>query len=194
MYAYTWDPETGGLLLNSTHQQFSKEPRPVYYRELDILGFDKYFDYDKNDSAPIMWAEANNYIYKGKVIAQVTGGTFFQKPQIKIIDAEFKQKKLKPVDIKAMVSKNKNIIEGLASETIKKVYNTFIKYKNIVDIFHVSFSGGKDSEVTLDIVQRALPHDSFVVVFGDTGMEFPDTYKAIDFTKKECEKRSIKFL
>ena len=31
MYAYTWDPETGGLLLNSTHQQFSKEPRPVYY-------------------------------------------------------------------------------------------------------------------------------------------------------------------
>ena len=193
MYAYTWDPETGGLLLNSTHQQFSKEPRPVYYRELDILGFNKYFDYDKNDSAPIMWAEANNYIYKGKVIAQVTGGTFFQKPQIKIIDAEFKQKKLKPVDIKAMVSKNKNIIEGLASETIKKVYNTFIKYKNIVDIFHVSFSGGKDSEVTLDIVQRALPHDSFVVVFGDTGMEFPDTYKAIDFTKKECEKRSIKF-
>ena len=44
MYAYTWDPETGGLLLNSTHQQFSKEPRPVYYRELDILGFNKYFD------------------------------------------------------------------------------------------------------------------------------------------------------
>lgn len=74
MYTYTWDPDTGGLILNSTHQQFSKEPRPVYYRELDILGFDKYFNYDKDDSAPIMWAEANNYIYKGEVIAQAKGG------------------------------------------------------------------------------------------------------------------------
>ena len=39
MYSYTWDEETGGLLLNSTELKFSKEPRPVYSRELDILGF-----------------------------------------------------------------------------------------------------------------------------------------------------------
>ena len=42
MYQYIWDPETGGLLLTSDPQKFSKEPRPVYYRELDILGFDRY--------------------------------------------------------------------------------------------------------------------------------------------------------
>ncbi len=193
MYAYTWDSETGGLLLNSTHQQFSKEPRPVYYRELDTLGFDKYFDYDKDDSAPVMWAEANSYIYRGEVIAQVTGGSFFQKPQIKIIGSEINKKKLQSVDIKSMISRNKEIMENLVSETIKKVYNTYLKYKNKVDIFHVSFSGGKDSEVTLDIVQRALPHDKFVVVFGDTGMEFPDTYRAIDIAKDVCESKSIKF-
>ena len=35
MYSYTWDAETGGLLLNSSPLQFSKEPRPVYYKELD---------------------------------------------------------------------------------------------------------------------------------------------------------------
>ena len=43
MYSYTWDAETGGLLLNSSPLSFSKEPRPVYYKELDILGFDRYF-------------------------------------------------------------------------------------------------------------------------------------------------------
>lgn len=48
----------------------------------------------------------------------------------------------------------------------------------------MSYSGGKDSEVALDIVQRALPHDSFVVIFGDTGMEFPDTYKSVELARK----------
>ena len=38
MYAYTYDEQTGGLLLTSSPLAFSKEPRPVYYKELDILG------------------------------------------------------------------------------------------------------------------------------------------------------------
>lgn len=50
-------------------------------------------------------------------------------------------------------------------------------------VYYVAFSGGKDSVVTLDLVQRALPHDAFKVVFSDTGMEFSDTYdnENIDF-------------
>ena len=59
MYAYEWDSSTGGYILTPMPLAFSKEPRPVYYKELDILGFDKYWDYDKNDSFPYMWAEAN---------------------------------------------------------------------------------------------------------------------------------------
>ena len=35
MYSYDWDPSTGGYILNSTPLNFSKEPRPVYYKELD---------------------------------------------------------------------------------------------------------------------------------------------------------------
>lgn len=63
MYQYMWDEETGGLLLITEQSKFSKEPRPVYYKELDILGFDQYWSYPKDESAPLMWAEANNYIY-----------------------------------------------------------------------------------------------------------------------------------
>ena len=194
MYSYSWDIETGGFLLNSTPMQFSKEPRPVYSRELDILGFDKYWNYDKDDSAPLMWAEANNYIYKGRLVAQTKGGTFFTAPVIKLIESpEPEGVKLSPVNIDLMVSKNEKLFEAFVSDTIKGAYNTYLSYKKKVDIFHVSYSGGKDSEVALDIVQRALPHDSFVVIFGDTGMEFPDTYKSVEIAKAKCKKEGIRF-
>ena len=42
MYAYEWDSSTGGYNLIPMPLNFSKEPRPVYYKELDILGFDKF--------------------------------------------------------------------------------------------------------------------------------------------------------
>ena len=191
MYSYTWDEETGGLLLNSTELKFSKEPRPVYSRELDILGFNRYWNYVKDDSAPIMWADANYYIYRGKLVAQVKGGSFFTAPEIVIL--EELNETLKAVDIASMVRKNADLIEKLSSETIKSVFNTFNKFKGKVDIFHVSYSGGKDSEVTLDIVQKALPHNDFVVVFGDTGMEFPDTYRSVEIAKQKCKDTGIRF-
>lgn len=194
MYSYTWDSETGGLLLNSSPLQFSKEPRPVYYQELDILGFDKYWNYAKDDSAPYMWAEANNYYYRGKLVAQTKGGSFFTAPHIILIDdPEPGNGPLQRVDVESMLLKNQEIMEGLIAETIKKVYNTYLEHRDRVDIFHVSFSGGKDSEVTLDIVQRALPHNDFVVVFGDTGMEFPDTYAMVEDAKIKCAQMGISF-
>lgn len=192
MYSYTYDIETGGLLLNSSSQAFSKEPRPVYYKELDILGFDKYWLYEKDDSAPYMWAEANNYYYRGKHVAKIKGGTFYTAPEIIIIDTP-ENGMLRFVDIKRMVEKNLSLMESLTANTIKDVFNTFSKYEEKVDMFHVSFSGGKDSEVTLDIVQRALPHNKFVVIFGDTGMELPDTYAMIEEAKEECKKINVDF-
>ncbi len=174
---------------------FSKEPRPVYYKELDILGFDKHWKYDKNDCFPYMWAEANNYFYRGRLVAKVKGGSCYTAPEIVLIeDPEPNSFPLRFVDIPAMVEKNGNIIEQLAQDTIKKIYNTFVEYQKKVDVFYVAFSGGKDSVVTLDLVQRALPHNSFKVLFGDTGMEFPDTYKTVEEVKKVCAEGEIEFL
>lgn len=108
MYSYTYDNETGGILLNSSPQAFSKEPRPVYSKELDIYGFGAYWNYDENDDAPYMWAEANNYYYRGKLVAQIKGGSFFTKPEIIIInEPEPNNKPLKPVDVNMMVLKTR---------------------------------------------------------------------------------------
>ena len=66
MYQYEWDKETGGILLLERDQgMFSKEPRPVYAPELDILGLSQVYNYDAQTQQPYMWAEANNYFYRG---------------------------------------------------------------------------------------------------------------------------------
>ena len=195
MYSYDWDEETGGLLLNSTQQKMSKEPRPVYYKELDILGFDKYWNYAKDDSAPYMWAEANNYWYHGRKVASVKGGSLYTAPELVLLEEpEPDGKPLIPVNIPLMVAKNHTILEALVQDTIKKVFNIYVSYRKKVDIFYVAFSGGKDSVVALDIVQRALPHNEFKVVFGNTDMEFPTTTELVQKLSRKCSDEDIEFL
>ena len=140
-----------------------------------------------------MWAEANSYIYRGKTVAKLIGGSYFQAPEIEILDTEIEKGVLIPVDIQGMVQRNREFIDILTQIAIKFIYNTYLKYSKRVDLFHVSYSGGKDSEVVLDLVKRALPHNSFIVVFGDTMMEFPDTYEAVNQTKDICIKEGIQF-
>lgn len=195
MYSYSWDSETGGLLLNSSPLQFSKEPRPIYYKELDILGFDQYWKYDQNDSYPYMWAEANNYFYRGRLVAKTKGGSLYTAPKLIVLDdPEPNGAPLRFVDIPAMVEKNCDLLEKLVQDTIKKIYNTYVEYRNKVDVFYVAFSGGKDSIVAFDLVQKALPHNSMKVLFGDTGMEFPDTYRVMDLVKEKCDELGIEYL
>lgn len=195
MYSYTFDSETGGIILNSTPTNFSKEPRPIYAAELDILGFDKYWDYDKQNDVPYMWAESNIYWYRGVQIAKTKGGDLYTAPELQPVRDENGSipfgkadgAKLEQMDIEAMCVANEDLLTVIEDSTVKKIVKEYEKFKDKLDIFHVAFSGGKDSAVLLDLVKKALPKGSFVVIFGDTGMEFPDTYEAVEETKKQCE-------
>lgn len=201
MYSYTFDKETGGIILNSSPTNFSKEPRPVYATELDILGFWKHWDYDKQNEIPYMWAEANAYWYRGEKIATTKGGDLYTAPELlpvrdengNILFGKNSGISLTPMDIPEMCRRNHDLMAVIEDATVKKIVKAYEKYKKKLDIFHVAFSGGKDSAVLLDLVKKALPRDSFVVIFGDTGMEFPDTYEAIAITKKQCEEDGTPF-
>lgn len=51
-----------------------------------------------------------------------------------------------------------------------------------IDRFIASFSGGKDSQVVLDLVTRAIPPTVFEVIYSDTGYELPpslDLYEEV---------------
>lgn len=199
MYSYKYDTETGGLLLIDTLSQFSKEPRPVYSRELDLLGFDKIWKYEKTDEAPYLWAEAQFYFYRGKRVAKTIGGSLYERPNIELETDETGNEILpegsilQPVDVAAMVEKNHNLIEILECEAVKKIYDVYKRYSKKLDCFHVAFSGGKDSIVLLELVKRALPANSFIVVFGDTGMEFPDTYETVNVVEAQCKADGVAF-
>ena len=196
MYAYDWDPETGGYVLKSDDCKFSKEPRPVYSDELDILGFGAKFGwkYPKCDDRPIMWAEANNYLYRGRKVAQTRGGSIYTPPELTEIEKpEADGCNLKPVDIDGMKKKNADILDSLVNATIKEVYNQWLETRDEVDLFYVAFSGGKDSVVALDIVQRALPHDAFTVIFGNTGMESSDTLETVRVAHECCNSMGVTF-
>lgn len=195
MYSYTFDEETGGILLNSSPTGFSKEPRPVYASEMDLLGFSAYWEYEHQNDTPFMWAESNAYWYKGQIIARIKGGDLYHAPILMPVTDDVgkvilgrESGALQPMNIPLMCEKNKEFLVTLEKSAVKKIVHIYEKYKNKLDIFHVAFSGGKDSAVLLDLVKKALPKDSFVVIFGDTGMEFPDTYKAVDYTEAQCAK------
>ena len=191
MYNYSYDTETGGFLLNTSPMQFSKEPRPVYYKELVLLGFDKHWTYEKQDALPYMWAEANKYYYFGRLVAQTKGGNLYTAPELEI--KEELSEPLRTVDIEKMIEKNADFLQVLEQETVKKIYDVWKRHRDKLDVFHVAFSGGKDSIVLLDLVKKALPKDEFVVVFGDTQMEFPDTYDVVDKVEAQCQAEGIRF-
>lgn len=201
MYSYTYDPISGGIILNSTPTNFSKEPRPVYAQEMDLLGFEQYWDYDKQTNTPYMWAESNAYWYRGVQIAKTKGGDLYNAPELLPVRTEdgnipfskINGENLQLIDISSMCQQNIELMTIIEDTTVKKIIREYEKFKKKLDIFHVAYSGGKDSAVLLDLVKKALPIGSFVVIFGDTGMEFPDTYNAVVLTKKQCDEDGIPF-
>lgn len=197
LHKYEWDPVTGGILLLPQQEKSSREPRPVYYREMNLLGMNKRWKYPQNDDAPIMWAEAERFIYRGRVVARTRGGGLYKKPDIIFTESDEglpEGSVLTPVDVNLMIARNEELLDNLVEDTAKKIYGTYVKFKNRIDLFYVAFSGGKDSLVALDMVQRTLPHNAFKVVFGDTQMEYPDTYKTIEKVEAWCKANQIDFL
>ena len=67
----------------------------------------------------------------------------------------------------------------------KKIFQTTSK----IDVFLASFSGGKDSQVVLDLCTRALPPSTFEVIYSDTGYELPPSLALYDEVQKYYNKR-----
>ena len=64
-----------------------------------------------------------------------------------------------------------------------------------IDRFIASFSGGKDSQVVLDLLTRAIPPTAFEVIYSDTGYELPPSLELYEDVKRYYGERfpSLKF-
>lgn len=175
MYGVEWDRETGGILLCDTGGgAVDGELRPVYHEELDLLGLDSHWRYERGE-APLLWADGRRYFYRGEAVLEVKGGGFFASPEIVVLKEPLA---LEAIDVDRMVQRSAGLLEGLEFRAVEFVRKQYERFRPRVDIVAVAFSGGKDSLATLDLTQRALAPDEFVVVFDDTTMELSSTYEA----------------
>ena len=65
-----------------------------------------------------------------------------------------------------------------------------------IDRFIASFSGGKDSQVVLDLCTRAIPPTDFEVIYSDTGYELPPSIKLYEEVQDYYRQKfpTLKFL
>lgn len=77
--------------------------------------------------------------------------------------------------IAAFIQVNASRYYETSDEAIRYIQSFQDRY-TLEDMF-VSFSGGKDSTVTADLVARAFSTSKVTHIFGDTTLEFPSTYE-----------------
>jgi len=176
----------------------ASEIRPVFSEELVFTGFDAQFIFDPAERHPLIWAKQNVYLYRGEEIARLHKISYSIPPEIKWRDVfrgdegssrdTLRKVKLVPLDVEAMVAENRDIMAALVADTLKRIKEMYDTYSGKCDAVYIGFSGGKDSAVLLDLCHKVLPLD-VPVVFSDTDMELPDTYRVWEEIQSHYEGR-----
>ncbi|MBR4374955.1 MAG: phosphoadenosine phosphosulfate reductase family protein, partial [Treponema sp.] len=134
-----------------------------------------------------LWAQNSRYYFGGKsksfsskTFLEADCGLLSEKlSELKGRNGSEKIKSLFDSQIERFVQANRKRLNMLIEEAHSFIKDEAAKFpiENIV----LSFSGGKDSTVTADIVTKALSNPSLVHIFGNTTLEFPTT---IEYAKR----------
>lgn len=180
-------------ICGETGSYIATDIRPVFPEEKLLLALmlEKENPYTFCNAS--VWNTGSAYIIDGKKV-KVSIGEINKRPlsEIKKMKENY-DKYISEIDytyfelmIKKFVEANKDRYNEITDEAISFVQKYAESYK-LEDMF-VSFSGGKDSTVTSDIVTRAFSDNSIMHIFGDTTLEFPTTY---EYKKRFTENHTI---
>lgn len=141
-----------------------------------------------------VWANNNRYYVNGKV-KSISNSVFAHADIDKIVSQleEFKGKNSYSyfnANIEVFCKANKTRYAYIKDEAFNFVKETVDKFDS-EDIV-ISFSGGKDSTATADVVVRALGNPSLVHIFGNTTLEFPLTVEYAQRYRKNNPKSIFK--
>lgn len=193
MFKVKWDVHNNGIILsdNIPDDEAVPAPRPVFLQELQILEVDKKYRLPKTNK-PICWNIDARYYYKGQPFFERRGAGIYSKPTL-LFNEGFTFASLEPIDVDKMIEINRDAIETIENEAMDFIMGCYDTYNSKVDDFVVAFSGGKDSQVILDLVTRVLPVESFKAIFQDTDMELPCTYDIVSYTEEDYKYRFPNF-
>jgi len=91
-------------------------------------------------------------------------------------------------DLRACIEANRKHLQMLGKNAINTIRGIVSRneYRNLP--VYVSFSGGKDSLVVLDLTKAALKQREFKAFFLNTGIEFPET---VEFARSSCREMKV---
>lgn len=124
-----------------------------------------------------VWAADSRYYIDGKSIS--ISSDLFQTADADAIREKINEYKCANSykyfneHINTFIKANANRLNYLKTESFEFVRETASKFDEEKVV--LSFSGGKDSTVTADVVVKALSNPSLVHIFGNTTLEFPST-------------------
>ena len=176
MFSIKWSKGGNFPLLSEAIREeiMIRPPRPVFFEELDMFGLNNHWEYPKSE-APLLWAIGRSYFYKGVEVARIVGGNLSSDPVVEVLH----RGTLKPVDLKAMIAANEDRLSSLENEAkffIKNVKNS----RGINEQISVAYSGGKDSQVILELVSQVIVPSEYIVIYTNTGMELPNNPQIVD--------------
>lgn len=134
-----------------------------------------------------VWAANSRYYIDGKSIA--LSSKVFQSANTDALSVELERhQKNNSYNafnkyIEKFVEVNKNRLHYLKDEAFEFVRKASEKFDE--ERIVISFSGGKDSTVTADVVVKALSNPSLVHIFGNTTLEFPYTIEYAERYREE---------
>ncbi len=182
-----------GNILKLTLQAEDAGYFPVFYEELEILGFRNYWNFPRSNE-PLLWGrDAGVYlIYEldGRVVAKVKKGALYKSHKIEFVEEGLN---LKPIDLKRLIDFNKHLMKEVINETLDYIRKEKEELELYADAWMVSYSGGKDSQVVLDLVLEVFSPDEVFVVFTDTKMELEETYRMVEWTEEYYRKKYPNF-
>lgn len=168
-------------ICNSSCKYIGTDIRPVFPEERLLLECIEETPFKYKDAS--IWNTAgNNYFVNGKKIKfsaksivenknadKIRKLILENKEQNKIYEENYFETEHMKRFIKANSLRYNSIVTE-AHEYIKKQSKNYS-----LDSMFVSFSGGKDSTVTSDLVMWALGHQNVIHIYGDTTLEYPET-------------------
>ena len=158
---------------------------PVFKQEKKLL---EKISREKYGDEPIWYLGSSKYFIKGRVVKIPYRDWYKEKKHLKVAE-ELREKIELETEYSAfesVVSANEMYLHNLVFEAEKYISEVTKKYAPENYIPTVSFSGGKDSSVVSRLVMDALQDNAVIHMFGDTTLEFHETYEYVnDIFRKE---------